>query len=80
MQYRMLPHGGEQISVLGLGTSTMGQAGAKEVEALLDEALSQEINYFDLAAGDAVPFEVFGRACASVRKQVRFQDVQSYIF
>ena len=73
MQYRMLPHGGEQISVLGLGTSTMGQAGAKEVEALLDEALSQEINYFDLAAGDAVPFEVFGRACASVRKQVRFQ-------
>ncbi len=26
MQYRTLPHGGEQISVLGLGSSAIGQA------------------------------------------------------
>ncbi len=29
MEYRKLPHGGEKISILGLGNSSMGAAGEK---------------------------------------------------
>ena len=29
MEYRKLPHGSEQISVLGFGTSSIGMAGEK---------------------------------------------------
>lgn len=32
MQYRTLPHGGEQISILGLGTSSIQFAEEKEIE------------------------------------------------
>ena len=39
MQYRKLPHGGEQIGVLGLGSSAIGQAGDKEIEATVAMAL-----------------------------------------
>ena len=56
MEYRKLPHGGEKISILGLGNSSMGAAGEKEIEATVALAVENGINYFDMAAGDAVPF------------------------
>ena len=59
MQYRKLPHGEEQISVLGLGTSSIGMAGAEEIEATMDLALENGINYFDMASADAAPFPAF---------------------
>ena len=31
MEYRKLPHGGEKISVLGLGSSSIGGSGEKEI-------------------------------------------------
>ncbi len=73
MEYRKLPHGGEPISVLGLGTSSIGMAGEKEIEATMTMALENGINYFDMASADAPPFEAFGRALAGERKKVRFQ-------
>ena len=51
MQYRKLPHGGEQIGVLGLGSSAIGQAGDKEIEATVAMALENGVNYFDTAYG-----------------------------
>ena len=39
MEYRKLPHGSEQISVLGFGTSSIGMAGEKEMEATITMAL-----------------------------------------
>ena len=33
MEYRKLPKGEEQISVIGLGNSSMGASGEKETEA-----------------------------------------------
>ena len=33
MEYRKLPHGGEEISVLGLGTSALCSAGVAACEA-----------------------------------------------
>ena len=73
MEYRKLPKGGEQISILGLGNSSMGASGEKEVEAAVTMAVENGINYFDMAAADAVPFAPFGRAVEGCRDKVYFQ-------
>ena len=39
MEYRKLPHGDEQISVIGVGTSSIGMAGEKEIEETMNLAL-----------------------------------------
>lgn len=55
MEYRKLPKGDEKISVFGLGSSSLGPAGAKETEATITMALENGINYFDMAnAGDTL--------------------------
>ena len=73
MEYRKLPRGTETISVIGLGNSSTGTAGETETEAVVAMAVENGINYFDLAASDAVPFEAHGRAVAGCRDQVYFQ-------
>ncbi len=73
MRYRKLPHGEEQISILGFGTSSIGAAGEKEIEAAMTMALENGINYFDMASADAAPFFAFGRAMAGKRQSVYFQ-------
>ena len=73
MEYRKLPRGEEQISVLGFGTSSIGAAGDKEIEAAMAMALENGINYFDMASADAAPFAAFGRVLAGQRKKVYFQ-------
>lgn len=73
MEYRKLPHGEEKISILGFGTSSIGMAGEREIEAAMTLALENGINYFDMASADAAPFPAFGRAMAGSRKDVFFQ-------
>ena len=73
MEYRKLPHGEERISILGLGTSSIGMAGEKEIRATVDLALERGVNFFDLASADDAPFPVYGAAMAGVRTQVHFQ-------
>ena len=73
MEYRKLPHGEERISVLGIGTSTLGQAGEKEIAATMELALEKGINYFDLAAGDAAVFIPFGRVLSGCREKAYLQ-------
>ena len=73
MEYRKLPHGTEEISVLGLGTSSIDMAGEREIEETMALALEHGINYFDMASADAEPFPAFGRALAGKRKDVYFQ-------
>ena len=73
MEYRRLPHGSEEISVLGFGTSSIGMDGEKEAEAAMTLALENGVNYFDMASADAVPFAAFGRAMAGGRDKVYFQ-------
>ena len=73
MEYRTLPRGGEKIGVLGLGNSSMGESGEKEVEATVALALENGVNYFDMAAADATPFAAFGRAVGSRRADVYYQ-------
>ena len=49
MLYRKLSHGGEEISVLGLGTSSLHEAG-KDAVKVVEAALEAGVNYIDLAA------------------------------
>ena len=73
MEYRKLPHGEETISILGLGTSSIGIAGEKEAEAVMNLALESGINFFDMASSDAVPFPAYGRAISGMREKFYFQ-------
>ena len=73
MEYRKLPHGEEQISILGLGSSSIGMAGEREIQATVELALERGVNFFDLASADAAPFPVYGKAMAGVRNKVYFQ-------
>lgn len=73
MEYRILPHGGEAISVIGLGTSVMGGLGAENAAEVVACALDCGINYIDLAGGHAAIFPGIGRAIQGRRKDVMFQ-------
>lgn len=73
MEYRKLPHGEEHLSILGLGTSSIGMAGEKEIEATMELALEQGVNFFDMASADAAPFPAYGRALKGLRDKVYFQ-------
>ncbi len=73
MEYRKLPHGSEQISIIGLGSSSLGASGEEEIEKTVALALENGVNFFDMAAGDAVPFKAYGRALSGCRNQVYFQ-------
>lgn len=44
MEYRKLPRGEEQISILGLGNSSLGASGEKETQAAVEMALEAGIN------------------------------------
>ena len=69
MEYRVNRRTGDRISVLGVGTSGLPAAGAKEGAATLEMALEREgqIEYCD----ECVP--IFGAALAGVRRQVLYQ-------
>ena len=73
MKYRKLPHGTEQISILGIGTSSIQAAGEREIEETVSFAVENGINYFDMASSEAKPFAPYGRALESVRDKVHFQ-------
>ncbi len=73
MKYRKLPHGEEQISIIGLGNSSLGAEGETETEKTVEMAIENGINYFGMAAGDATPFPAYGRAVEGCRDKVYFQ-------
>ena len=66
MQYRKLPHGEEQISIIGLGTSSIGTAGDQEIEATVELAMDSGVNFFDMASADAAPFPASSVAAAAL--------------
>lgn len=73
MEYRKLPHGDEQISVIGLGTSVVGEASVKNVVETVTFALDSGINYIDLAGGHAAIFPGIGEALAGRRTDAYLQ-------
>lgn len=73
MIYRKLPHGEERISVIGMGTSVVGEKSAKNVTETVTYALDHGINYFDMAGGHAAIFPGMGDALAGRRKEAMLQ-------
>ena len=73
MQYRELPHGGEKISVIGLGMGSIHEGSEAEIEETLKLALESGVNYFDMAASEAKPYPCYARAFEGKRGQVYLQ-------
>lgn len=73
MEYRKLPHGTEQISLLGLGMGGIQSASDYEIEAVIRKAIDNGINFFDLCAGGKNVYAPFGRAIKGRREKVYLQ-------
>ena len=73
MEYRRLPHGGEKISVIGMGTSVVGEKSVENVTETVTYALDHGINYIDLAGGHAAVFPGVGKALEGRRGEVMLQ-------
>lgn len=73
MQYRQLPNGGEKISVVGLGMGSIHESSEVEIEEILRTAMERGVNYFDMAASEAKPYESYARAFQGKRDQVLLQ-------
>ena len=50
MEYRMLPHGGEKIGVIGMGSSVVGAQKESDIAKTVRAAFDLGVNYFDMAA------------------------------
>ena len=69
MEYRILPHGGEKISVIGLGAGSL--TGTKqEMADIIDAAIENGINYFDIAPSEQAPFYAYAEAFDGRREKV----------
>lgn len=73
MEYRVLPHGGEKISTIGLGLGNIHVASDAQIEETVRYALDRGVNLFDLCCGRVGAFEAFGRAVKGCRKEIYTQ-------
>ena len=73
MEYRKLPRGEEQISVIGMGASVVGEQTERDIVETVQDALDAGINYFDMAGGHASIFPAYGKALEGRRKAVMLQ-------
>ena len=73
MEYRTLPHGGEKISVIGLGAGSLHNADTAEVERTIEAAIDAGVNHFDFIPSNSAPFEGMARALGRHRADVHIQ-------
>ena len=73
MEYRMLPHGGEKIGVIGMGSSVVGAQKEADIIKTVRAAFDLGVNYFDMAGGHATIFPAYGKALKDIRSQVYLQ-------
>lgn len=73
MEYRTLPHGGEKISVIGLGAGGLHNAPADEIERTVEAAIEAGVNHFDYVTTNDAPFEPMARAIGRHRADVYVQ-------
>lgn len=73
MEYRTLPHGGEKISVIGMGSAVIGAQPEEEIIKTVRAAYECGVNYFDMAGGHAAIFEAYGKALEGIRENVYLQ-------
>ncbi len=68
MEYRKLPHGEEQISVIGMGSSVVGEQPEGDIIETVQFALDSGVNFFDMAGGHASIFSAYGKALEGRRQ------------
>ena len=73
MEYRILPHGGEKIGVIGMGSSVVGAQKEADIVKTVRAAFELGVNYFDMAGGHATIFPAYGKALADIRRDVFLQ-------
>lgn len=73
MEYRVLPHGGEKIGIIGMGSSVIGAQPEAEIIATVRAAYESGVNYFDMAGGHAAIFDAYGKALEGIRDRVYLQ-------
>ena len=73
MEYRTNSKTGDKISVIGLGTSYISEATERDAVEALEFAYENGINYADLATAGDRTFGFYGKALASVRKNMFYQ-------
>lgn len=72
MEYRVLPRGGEKISVLGLGSGSLTGT-EEEMENVIRAAIQNGINYFDMAPSEQAPFYAYAKAFTGYREKIMTQ-------
>ena len=72
MLYRVLPRGGEKISVIGLGASSLHEAGKAAVK-VVETALDAGVNFIDLAAAERASIEAVAAALKGRRGDALLQ-------
>lgn len=73
MEYRKLPHGDEQIGVLGLGMGGIQNSSDSETEQVIRKAIENGINFFDLCGGGKNVYAPFGKAIQGSREKIYVQ-------
>ena len=73
MEYRIHPRTGDRISVVGIGTGPIWEAGEKEAAAALTRAYELGMNYVDFATAGGKTFRYAGQALAPVRRELLYQ-------
>lgn len=73
MRYRTNRKTGDRVSEIGIGSAYIYEAGPEEAVRALRRAYEGGINYFDLAAGHASAFPIFGEALKDVRQDIFYQ-------
>ena len=68
MQYRILPHGGEKIGVIGLGLGSVTPG--TDVCSLLDYSLEKGINFYDLCGAYDFIYPEIKRTLSRHRSEV----------
>ncbi|MEC4271889.1 aldo/keto reductase [Adlercreutzia sp. R25] len=73
MEYRTLPHGGEKISVIGLGAGSLHNSSTAEIERTVRAAMEAGVNYMDFIPSEASAFEGIARALRGQRDRMMLQ-------
>ncbi len=73
MRYRINKKTGDRISEIGLGSAYIPETPLYTAIPALRRAYEGGINYYDLAAGSAKAFPMYGEALADVRKHILYQ-------
>ncbi len=70
MDYRKLPRGNELINPLGIGLGGIQVRSEEEIEEIINIAIENGINFFDLCAGGLKTYKPFGKAIKNKRNNI----------